>query len=364
MLKAYKYRIYPDNAQIVLLSKTFGCCRYVFNHYLEKRIRTWEEERRKFSYTDCSNDMTALKDELSWLKEVDSIALQQSLRNLDKAYGNFFKGSGYPRYKSKHSHFQSYRTQLVNGNIQIENNRIKLPRLGWTKYKNTRAVEGNICNVTVSRTNTGKYFISVCVEAEIEKLPEVKGSIGVDVGLKSFCTLSTGEVVKNPKHMKKQEDKLKRAQRKLSSRQKGSKNYFKERLKVARIHERIANQRRDHLHNLSTRLIRENQVICLEDLKIKNMVKNHKLAGSIQDSSWGEFFRMIEYKSEWYGRTVNHVDPFYPSSQICSNCGQKNPEVRNLAIREWTCSECGTRHDRDLNASINILNQGRRLNAS
>lgn len=364
MLRGYKYRIYPDKEQMEILNKTFGCVRYVFNHYLEKRIRCWEEEHRRFSYNDCSSDMTALKQEHAWLKEVDSIALQQSLRDLDKAFDNFFKGRGFPRYKSKHNHFHSYRTQPVNGNIQIENNRIRLPRLGWIKYKNTRAAEGSIRNVTVSRTNTGKYYISVCVETEIEKLPEVKSSIGIDVGLKSFCTLSTGETVENPKHMKKQEDKLKRAQRKLSSRQKGSNNYNKERTKVARIHERIANQRRDHLHKLSTRLIRENQVICLEDLKIKNMVKNHKLAGSIHDSSWGEFFRMIEYKCEWYGRTVNHVDTFYPSSQICSNCGQKNPEVRNLAIREWICSECGTRHDRDINASINILSQGRKMNAS
>lgn len=364
MLKAFKYRIYPDKVQTAILSKTFGCSRYVFNHYLSKRIRNWEDEHKTFSYNDCSKDMTALKEKLPWLKEVDSIALQQSLRDLDKAYGNFFKGSGFPKYKSKHNHFHSYRTQPVNENIQIENNRIRLPRLGWIKYKNTRSVEGNIRNVTVSRTNTGKYFISVCVETEIEQLPEAKGDIGMDVGVKSFCTLSTGETVENPKHLKKQEDKLKRVQRKLSSMQKGSKNYYKERLKIAKIHERIANQRRDYLHKLSTRLIHENQVICLEDLRIKNMVKNHNLAGSIQDCSWGEFFRMLEYKSEWYGRTVNRIDPFYPSSQICSNCGVKNPEVRNLAIREWTCSECGTKHDRDINASINILNQGRRLNAS
>lgn len=361
--KAYKYRIYPNRQQQEIIQKTFGCCRYVYNKYLDERIKLYEENKETFSYIQCANDMKKIKSELIWLKEVDSTALQSSLKDLDMAFQKFFKEhTGYPKFKSKKTNRSSYKSKSVNGNIQYLSKYIKLPRLGYVKTRNKLAPQGRILNATISQEPSGKYFVSLCcTDVNIQELKRVNNRIGIDLGIKEFVITSDGEMIENPKFLRKSEEKLAREQRKLSKMQKGSKNRNKQRVVVARLHEKIANQRKDFLHKTSTRLINENQIICLEDLKVKNMLKNHKLAKSISDVSWREFIKQLEYKASWYKRTVLKVSTWYPSSQLCSMCGYKNPETKKLSIREWICSECGTIHERDLNASINVMNEAIRV---
>ena len=365
MQKGIKFRIYPNKEQQNLINQTLGCCRLIYNKGLAMRKEAYENGN-KIGYSQTSAMLTELKksDEFAFLKVVDSIALQQSLRDLDRGYVNFFqKRASHPTFKSKHHNHQSYRTINQGDNIRIVGKYIKLPKLGFVKIRQSMDI-CKINNVTVEHTPSGKYFVVLNVEFTPQPMTNMGGIIGIDVGIKEFYSDSNGNAVSNPKYLERSMRKLIREQRKLSRKEKGSNNRNKQRVKVALVHEKVTNQRNDFLQKQSTILIRENQTICIEDLKVRNMMRNHKLAQHIGSVSWSKFFDMLAYKATWYGNDIIKVPTLYPSSQTCSCCGYKNPLVKNLAVRVWECPDCHTMHNRDINASINILKKGLQMQSA
>ena len=358
--RAYRYRVYPTDEQKRLLARTFGCVRFVYNWALRRRRDAYHQEQVRIGYPETSALLTTFKqqEDYRWLNEVSCVPLQQTLRHLDRAFRNFFEGrSGYPVFKSKRGKQSAEYTASAfkwNGTSLTLAKMDSPLDIRWSRPLPKGCKPSTI---TVTKDPANRYFVSMLVEEEIQPLPVNNSMVGLDLGLKSLVVLSTGETIGNPTYFARDERTLAKAQRRLARKKKGSKNRAKAQLKVARIHARIADRRRDYQHKLSTRIVHENQVICVESLSVKNMVKNHSLAKAISDVGWGELVRQLEYKARWYGRTLVKIDRFYPSSKRCHACGHLLDSL-SLDERFWTCPACGVFHDRDVNAAKNVLSEG------
>ena len=362
--KAYKYRIYPNKKQQELIQKTFGCTRFIYNYYLNKRKELYENDKTTFTYNMCSKDLTQLKKELIWLKEPDKDSLQKALKDLDMAYQKFFKErTGYPKFKSKKNRHKSYRTSCTNNNICFENRHIKLPKLGLIKVRDKQIPQGRILNATISQESNGHYYCSICcTDVEFTQPPKTNTNIGIDLGLVDFVIMSDGTKIENPRFYEKSEKKLAKLQRELSRKTIGGSNWNKARIKVANLQKHISNQRKDLLQKITTDIIKTYDVICIEDLDVKSMKETDSTIRNkrVGDVSWSEFRRMLTYKSQWYGRKLSVIDRYFPSSQICHCCGHGDGKKLE-DIREWVCPECGVILDRDVNAALNILDEGLRI---
>ncbi len=358
--KAYTYRFYPTDEQKQLLARTFGCCRYVYNWALRERTDAYYKRGERLYYEDTAQRLVLLKkqEETSWLDEVSSVPLQQALRNLDRAFRHFFEGRAhYPTFKKKR-HQQS--ATYASNAFSWDGKSLTLAKMDEPLAIVWHRPLPDGCkpsSVTITKDEAERSFVSILLEEDIKAWEVTPKMVGLDLGLKSMVITSDGQTHGNPKFFAKDEKKLAKAQRQLAKKKKGSKNRAKARLKVARLPKKIADRRRDYQHKLSTKIIRENQVVCIESLQVKNMVKNHSLAKAISDVGWSEFVRQLEYKAEWYGRTLVKIDKWYPSSKRCFDCGHILDSL-TLDVRAWTCPQCGVHHDRDINAAKNILAVG------
>ena len=357
--KTYKFRLCPTREQEVLLNKHFGHSRWVYNHFLNERKEQYQADKKSDKYYAQCASLTKLKKEedTKWLKEVNSQTLQFALRSLDTAFLNFFRGNAqFPKFKSR-KHKNTFTIPQFG---KLEDGRIIIPKFkGGIKVKLHREVNGKIGKMNITKTPTGKYYVSIFTEQEIEELPKTNKQVGIDLGLKDFVITSDNKKFKNNRYTKKYAKQLKKAQQHLSRKQKGSNGFEKQKLKVAKIHEKIANSRLDTLHKVSYELVRDNGLIVIEDLNVKGMIKNRKLSKHIADASWGNFVNLLQYKCDWYGRELVKVNRFFPSSKTCNECGWINQDL-NLSIREWTCKN-GHKLDRDFNASLNILKEGLKI---
>lgn len=362
--KAYKYRIYPNKQQQELIQKTFGCVRFVYNYYLNKRKEMYENDKTTFTYNMCSKDLTSLKKDLEWLKEVDSVGLQSSLKDLDYAYQKFFKEhAGYPKFKSKKNRYKSYKTKNTNNCLDFINKHIKLPKLGLVKVRDKQIPQGRILNATISQEPNGHYYCSLCcTDIEFEQCSKTNKNVGIDLGLIDFAIFSDGIKIENPQFYEQSEKKLAKLQRELSRKTIGSSRWNKARIKVAKLQKHISNQRNDFLQKLTTIIVSNYDLISVEDLNVREMKEtgNSTRNKRVGDVSWSEFRRMLTYKSQWYGKRLSVIDRYYPSSQICHCCGHRDGK-KSEDIRNWICPKCNSELDRDINAAINILNEGLRI---